>query len=61
MWGSLPAAVRLPVGGGHGLAVLCDGYSINIYEVSADELPDLSRTELTWDGLLGVDAWGDNQ
>ncbi|KUI58169.1 hypothetical protein VP1G_05484 [Cytospora mali] len=45
----------------YALTVLNNGYSINFYEVGIGELPDLSRTEQTWDAWLGVDAWGDYQ
>lgn len=38
------------------VAVLNNGYSINVYENGVG-LPDLSRTELTWDNFGGGDAW----
>ncbi|KAF3764496.1 family 31 glycosyltransferase [Cryphonectria parasitica EP155] len=38
--------------------VLNNGYSINVYDGSMG-LPDLSRTEQTWDDWDGKDAWKD--
>lgn len=38
------------------VAVLNNGYSINVYE-NGEGLPDLSRTELTWDNYGDGNAW----
>ncbi|POS78805.1 hypothetical protein DHEL01_v202794 [Diaporthe helianthi] len=39
-----------PGGDDEAVSILNNGYSINIYRGGLEELPDLSRTEKTWDG-----------